>query len=315
MVGAWNSEMNRLFARQFGVVSARQLSEVGAAERTIRRMTANGSLMTVLPGVFRSPAWPMGRQQLMVAGCLRNSSAALSFTTAGQIHGLRKMFDDRVHLLVPHGASPALPGIVVHRCRRIDPEDIVELGNGIRVTSVPRTLFDVGGVIGYKRVISALENALDKKLVDLDAMSEVTRRLYHRRRPGSREIRLALTARGDWSAALQSDLEVQVLRAIRKAGLPTPCIQYEVSFEDGHRIRFDFAWPHVRIALEVDHSFWHAGSEESRRDKRRDRKVAALGWRTLRITEDDVLSGLEGVMLDVVAAIEAAERFLGEKSA
>ena len=297
------------------MISARQLIEKGCSERTIRRMASEGALQTVLPGVFRSPSWPMGREQLMVAGCLRNSAAALAFTTAGQIHGLRKMFDDRVHLLVPHGSSPDLPGLVVHRCRKIDPEDIVPLGNGMRVTSVARTLFDVGGVIGHRRVVSALENALDRKLVNMDAMSEVTLRLFHRRRPGSREIRSALLARSDWTSALQSDLEVRVLAAIRRAGLPMPVVQYELSFEDGHIVRFDFAWPHIRVALEVDHSFWHVGSEESRKDKQRDRKVATLSWQTLRITEDDVRVGLDGVMLDLAAIIRAAEIFMGVKSA
>lgn len=297
------------------MISARQLIEKGCSERTIRRMASEGALQTVLPGVFRSPSWPMGREQLMVAGCLRNSAAALAFTTAGQIHGLRKMFDDRVHLLVPHGSSPDLPGLVVHRCRKIDPEDIVPLGNGMRVTSVARTLFDVGGVIGHRRVVSALENALDRKLVNMDTMSEVTLRLFHRRRPGSREIRSALLARSDWTSALQSDLEVRVLAAIRRAGLPMPVVQYELSFEDGHIVRFDFAWPHIRVALEVDHSFWHVGSEESRKDKQRDRKVATLSWQTLRITEDDVRVGLDGVMLDLAAIIRAAEIFMGVKSA
>jgi predicted transcriptional regulator of viral defense system len=315
MANIWKADMNHLFSQQFGMISARQLIEKGCSERTIRRMASEGALQTVLPGVFRSPSWPMGREQLMVAGCLRNSAAALAFTTAGQIHGLRKMFDDRVHLLVPHGSSPDLPGLVVHRCRKIDPEDVVPLGNGMRVTSVARTLFDVGGVIGHRRVVSALENALDRKLVNMDAMSEVTLRLFHRRRPGSREIRSALLARSDWTSALQSDLEVRVLAAIRRAGLPMPVVQYELSFEDGHIVRFDFAWPHIRVALEVDHSFWHVGSEESRNDKQRDRKVATLSWQTLRITEDDVRVGLDGVMLDLAAIIRAAEIFMGVKSA
>jgi predicted transcriptional regulator of viral defense system len=315
MANIWKADMNHLFSQQFGMISARQLIEKGCSERTIRRMASEGALQTVLPGVFRSPSWPMGREQLMVAGCLRNSAAALAFTTAGQIHGLRKMFDDRVHLLVPHGSSPDLPGLVVHRCRKIDPEDIVPLGNGMRVTSVARTLFDVGGVIGHRRVVSALENALDRKLVNMDAMSEVTLRLFHRRRPGSREIRSALMARSDWTSALQSDLEVRVLAAIRRAGLPMPVVQYELFIEDGHIVRFDFAWPHIRVALEVDHSFWHVGSEESRKDKQRDRKVATLSWQTLRITEDDVSVGLDGVMLDLAAVIRAAEIFMGVKSA
>ena len=315
MANIWKADMNHLFSQQFGMISARQLIEKGCSERTIRRMASEGALQTVLPGVFRSPSWPMGREQLMVAGCLRNSDAALAFTTAGQIHGLRKMFDDRVHLLVPHGSSPELPGLVVHRCRKINPEDVVPLGNGMRVTSVARTLFDVGGVIGHRRVVSALENAIDRKLVNMEAMSEVTLRLFHRRRPGSREIRSALLARSDWTSALQSDLEVRVLAAIRRAGVPMPVVQYELSFEDGHIVRFDFAWPHIRVALEVDHSFWHVGSEESRKDKQRDRKVATLNWQTLRITEDDVRVGLDGVMLDLAAIIRAAEIFMGVKSA
>jgi very-short-patch-repair endonuclease len=306
MASIWKANVNQLFSRQSGMISTRQLIEIGVSERTIRRMSTEGNLVTVLPGVFRSPAWPMGRDQLMVAGCLRNSSASLAFTTAGQIHGLRQMFDHRVHLLVPHGASPLLPGLVVHRCRNIDQGDVIDLGNGMRVTSVARTLFDVGGVVGHRRVVSSLENALDRKLVDIDAISEVTLRLFHRRRPGAKEIRSALLAREEWSSALQSDLEVKVLSAIRRAGLPMPHVQYELSFEDGHIVRFDFAWPHVRIALEVDHSFWHAGSEESRKDKSRDRKVAALGWQTLRITEEDVRIGLDGVMADLVAVIRTA---------
>jgi very-short-patch-repair endonuclease len=88
-----------------------------------------------------------------------------------------------------------------------------------------------------------------------------------------------------------------------------PDVQYKLRFEDGHIVRFDFAWPHVRVALEVDHSFWHAGSEESRKDKSRDRKVAALGWQTLRITEEDVRIGLDGVMADLAAVIGTATTF------
>ncbi|MEY3091498.1 MAG: hypothetical protein RIU67_281 [Actinomycetota bacterium] len=292
----WRPEVNELFARQHGVVSLSQLRAIGVSERSIRRMVSRREVEILLPGVFRSTAWPTSREQLMHAACLRNPRVAIGFTTAGQIHGLRKMSDPRVHVLVPHGSSPELEGVVVHRCRRIDDEDLVTCGDGLRVTSVPRTLFDVGGVIGYRRVSSALENALDTGIVSLADLAATTTRLYHRRRPGSREIRAVLSQRSEWSAAVQSDLEHRVLEAIRLGGVRTPKLQHNLECPDGRLVRLDFAWLAEQVALEVDHSFWHAGSAESRKDKSRDRQLALMGWLTVRLTEDDVRDGVATVV-------------------
>jgi len=301
----WRRNLLERVAAQSGVVTLRHLRESGCDQRTVERLIAAGEYRAVLPGVFLSAAWPLGREQMKIAACARNPSAVLAFTTAGQEWGLRKMLDERVHVLVPHGASPVMDGVVVHRCRRIDAHDVVARGELIRVTSVARTLFDVGGVIGVAGVRSALENALDRELVTLDDVAECVQRLFHRRRPGSRQIQHVLKSKGEWSAAVQSDLENRVLRAIHRVGLPTPTIQHVVPLDDGTSVRFDFAWPHAKVALEVDHSFWHAGSAESRSDKRRDRRVAALGWVTLRITEDDVRAGLDACLADVRAALDA----------
>ena len=302
-LGTGSRDIDLTIARQSGIVTLEQLMNESMSQRSVRRLAADGILVPVFPGVFRSATWPMGRDQLMMAGCLRNPEAALAFTTAGQLHGLRKMRDDRVHLLLSHGRSPDLPGITVHRCRQIATDDVVDLGDGRRVTSVARTLFDVGAIIGRHRVLSALEHALDRQLVTLAQVSDTTLRLFHKRRPGSREIRSALATRSAWTSAVQSDLELRVLQAIQRCGLPIPAVQYELAFEDGSLIRFDFAWPEENVGLEVDHSFWHAGSEESRRDKRRDRRAAEAGWTTIRVTEDDVATGLDGVMQEIATVI------------
>lgn len=307
-LGSGNCEVDGLIAQQSGIISLEQLTDRGVSLRSVRRLVGRGSLVVVFPGVYRSATWPHGRDQLMVAGCLRNPGSALAYTTAGQIHGLRKMHDDRVHFLLPHGSSPNLPGVIVHRCRKIDTEDVIDLGAGIRVTSIARTLFDVGAVIGRHRLLSALEHAVDKNLVSMAQISETTLRLFHKRRPGSREIKNVLAIRSAWSSALQSDLELQVLRAIRRHGLPTPRVQHELTLPGGMTIRFDFAWPTALVSLEVDHSFWHAGSEESRRDKRRDRLAAQEGWITIRITEDDVLAGLDGVMKELAEVVARRTR-------
>lgn len=309
---AWKPKLRELLATQSGVVSLQQTRELGCPPTSRERLVSSGQFEVVLPGVYRSTTWPMGRDQLKVAACLRNPLAALAFTTAGQEWGLRRMQDDRVHVLVPHGSSPELQGIVVHRCRKIDPVDLVERPGGIRITTVARTLFDVGAVVGGFKLESAVEQALDKKLVAFDDIAEAVQRLFHKRRPGSLEIRRVINSRVDWSQAVQSELELRVLRMMRRLEFPEPTIQHSVIDLDGRTIRFDFAWPHLKVALEVDHSFWHAGSDESRHDKSRDRRAALLGWKTLRLTEDDVNKNLENVLLEVVAILRAELAKLGK---
>jgi len=99
---------------------------------------------------------------------------------------------------------------------------------------------------------------------------------------------------------------------MRKLGFPEPTIQHSIRDKDGRTIRFDFAWPHVQIALEVDHSFWHSGSDESRQDKGRDRRAALLGWQTLRLTEDDVNTKLENVLAEILVILRFEVTKLGK---
>ena len=308
----WKPKLRELLASQSGIVSLKQTRELGCPSTSRERLVTSGQLSVVLPGIYRSTTWPMGRDQLKVAACLRNPCAALAFTTAGQEWGLRRMQDERVHVLVPHGSSPVLEGIVVHRCRKIDPIDLVERPGGIRVTSVARTLFDVGAVVGTFKLESALEQALDKELVRFDELADSVQRLFHKRRPGSREIRKVINSRSDWSDSVQSELELRVLRMMKKLGFPEPEVQFVLRSADGSVIRFDFAWPDVKLALEIDHSFWHAGSAESRKDKGRDRRAALLGWHTLRLTEDDVNLSLEKVMAEVLLILRTERAKLGK---
>ena len=102
-----------------------------------------------------------------------------------------------------------------------------------------------------------------------------------------------------WRAAMQSELETRVLTEIRRQGLPTPAVQMSYLLPTGGRIRLDFAWPRHKVALEVDHPFWHAGAIESHRDKRRDLKMSTVGWQTLRITDLDVSAALAASIRDV----------------
>jgi leucyl-tRNA synthetase len=67
----------------------------------------------------------------------------------------------------------------------------------------------------------------------------------------------------------------------------------------------DFAATKARLVVEVDGS-----SHEDREhfDAQRDRALAALGWYVLRVTEQDVMSDLEAVLLRILAAAASRPR-------
>ncbi|WP_269228012.1 hypothetical protein, partial [Escherichia coli] len=142
-------EANTWLAQHHGVIPVATLLAFGASRRTIYRHAERLRWVPILPGVLLSSHWPIGRLQLMAAACARNDGAAIAFTTAATEWAARRLPpDDAVHVLVPHGRSPQMDGIVVHRCRRIDPVDVVVRPDGIRLTSPPRTLFDCADILG-----------------------------------------------------------------------------------------------------------------------------------------------------------------------
>jgi very-short-patch-repair endonuclease len=296
----WKSATNRYLSAHLGVISTTRLLEIGCPKRTLANLVSDGELVTMLPGVFRSSQWPCGRDQLLAAVCARNPAAMIGFTTAGQEWGIRRMRDPWVHALVPHGRSPEMEGVIVHRCRRVDPVDIVQRPDGIRLTSPPRTIFDSADMLGFEATASALEQLLNEQRVTFGTISDTVQRLYHPQRPGSITMLAVIRSRPMWRAALQSDLEVRVLQEMTRQQLSPPVPQFRVRLPGyDHDIAIDFAWPSVKLAIEVDHPAWHAGALDSHADKGRDRKLTAAGWTTSRITDIDIAGGLPDAVADI----------------
>ena len=300
MSSSWRRSMDAWFSTHLGIISVAKLVEFGCGERNIAQMVERKELVTMMPGVFRSAQWPSNREQILAAVCARNLAAMIGFTTAGQEWDLRRMIDPRVHVLVPHGRSPEMEGVVVHRCRRIDPVDIVQRPDGIRLSSPPRTIFDSADMIGAEATASVLEQLLNERKVTFGTISDTVQRLYHPLRPGARTMLAVVRSRPAWQAALQSDLEVKVLEEVSRQSLPEPATQFPMRLPGRDRdIAIDFAWPALQLAVEVDHPAWHDGATDSHADKGRDRKLATIGWTSARITDIDVNGGLREAVADI----------------
>ncbi len=292
--------LDHWLAGHAGVVSQPALLSMGFSSSAAHRLLGGERFEQLVRGIYRSLAFPQGREQLMVAACLHVPDGAIGFTTAGQMLGYRRMSDPRVHFLVPHGSSPRIPGVVVHRCRKIDPVDLAgRRTDGIRLTSPPRTLHDAASIIGADGTESAIEQALAERWCTIETLMATSRRLYHCNRPGSAIFERVIASRPAWRGIARSDLERTVRTAIAAAGLPAPEVNLKMVLPNGDPIEIDLAWPAWLVAVEVDHPFWHDVSAAIARDKRRDRKLQALGWTTPRLTQHDVDHALTDAIGDL----------------
>lgn len=63
--------------------------------------------------------------------------------------------------------------------------------------------------------------------------------------------------------------------------------EYRFDAELGRKHRFDFAWPGVKVAVEVDGNAWHVkggGRHGTDSDREKLNIAASLGWRVLRFS-------------------------------
>jgi very-short-patch-repair endonuclease len=294
----------RAIARCHGVVTGKQLRGLGLSNRQIVCLLDNGQLIAERKGVFRHAAAPRTLDQRLALACAVSPSVAISHQSAGRKRGLRRLGrDQRLHATIPGRSHLRIPGVVVHRSHLILPTDVVEQDDGIRITSVERTIFDLANVVSVHALESIIEQAIHDELCSISSLRVLGSRLCRQGRNGSERFRQVLDSRPEWWTAVDTDLELRLEQAIVDAGLPRPIRQFEITLPDGSAIHPDFYWPDPPTALEVDHSSWHGGREEQTYDKWRDRQLTRLRVRPVRVSEDDIRFRLETVIADLAAVL------------
>jgi very-short-patch-repair endonuclease len=159
--------------------------------------------------------------------------------------------------------------------------------DGIPVTRPIRTFIDLGVVLPPDELEQVLNEGIRRKLLSVPA---IARRLeeFGPMRRGTAVVQEVLSRQQPGRRAPESVLETRFLQLIRSAGLPEPVPQFQVRLGDGTAVRLDFAYPDRRIAIELDGAAFHSGELAEQRDRRRDTRLGALGWRVLRFGWDDV---------------------------
>jgi hypothetical protein len=93
--------------------------------------------------------------------------------------------DELIHISVPasehdpRNPLPHVPGIVIHYVPDLHPDD-VEVVNGLRVTSLARTLIDLGEDLEYEELLATFYRARDMGQLDLEKLVETRARVEWR---------------------------------------------------------------------------------------------------------------------------------------
>lgn len=225
-----------LATRQHGVVTHRQLVDLGFGTRWIERRMAEGRFEALHRDVYsvghsRLP----GKGRWWAAVLAYGPGTVLSHYSAAVLWGIRRRRTGPIHVNAFLGwqGTGRRPGIWLHRCKLRAEETTSH--EGIPVTTVARTLFDLAEVVPFEDLKKTAEAADRRNLLQLRELEGICERSRGRRalRPVRRLLgELAPPDEG------RSPLEIRFAAFVREHRLPAPFQNVDVL---GHEV--DALWP------------------------------------------------------------------------
>lgn len=260
--------------------------------------------MRVFRSVYRDAAFPVtARQKLVAASIWGGEGTVVSHRAAAAEWGLDGVECRAVEITMPSPRRSPFSDLVVHRSTDLSAADRTRLGI-LTITSVTRTLIDLGSCEKTPVVELALDSALRRGLTTTDRLTGRLEAMSSRGRAGPAVLRALLGARSGAAGASESALETMFATLIRRSRLPIPIAQYVVGDDEGRAVaRVDFAYPDRRLAVELDGYRYHHGRRIWQRDIHRRSALAAMGWRVMHFSYDDVKSQPDGVVLALRRAL------------
>jgi hypothetical protein len=280
----------RLAHRQHGRVARRQLLSLGLGADAIDYRLARSRLHQVYVGVYAvGHDTPTREGNWMAAVLAGGEGAVLSHRDAAALWGIRLHGRSVIEVTTPRGQHPRR-GIQFHRSSL--PPDEVTTKDGIPVTTVSRTLFDLATVLRPRQLERALNEAEIRHLWDELSLLDLLGR--YPRRAGSCAVRAVLEARNAGAKTIRSDLELEFLEFVDAAGLPEPRLNADV---EGFEV--DAVWRRERVVVELDSRTFHLTAAAFEQDRERDRILQAAGWRPIRVTSKQLRHAPDRLQADL----------------
>ncbi len=274
-----------------------ELLRFGLNSRRIKKLVDSDELHRLRYGCYiRSDKWnalgPGRRARVRIFahahGTLTTSTGGFIYShlSAARLHGLFVWgVDDKVHIL--HRARPSSDrwGKDVRGHKESFTEDDVVPVQGLRATTLDRTIFDCARMLSYPKALVIMDHGL-RVGADINALADLAAASSGKR--GVRTLRKALANADPRSESAGETLTRELLQRLR---IKPPQPQFEVPSRLG-RHRMDFAWEEEKLALEFDgrtkYFDFNPTDEVIFQERRREKALVEEGWRFIRIEWKDL---------------------------
>jgi hypothetical protein len=284
--------------RQEGVVSRRQLHDLGLNDKQIGRREQGGDLHLIYEDV-----WAVGHRNISPLGHLIAAvfscgpDCFLSHRTAAAVHGLRKIDKRAIDVTVIGGYRPRRRRLAVHCTVRTPAPTEVRTRGLLRFSSVARMFVEIAKTETDAELDRLITLAVRKRLLHIEAIEQVLER--HARRPGSGRLKRAL-ARYRPQPDRKSELERGFDAWLQQhPDIPKPVCNVHIA---GWEI--DCWWPEQRVALELDGRPYHIAVQDMDRDRLKDIKLQRIGIKPMRVTDFRFEHDRRGVHDDLRALLQ-----------
>jgi very-short-patch-repair endonuclease len=215
----------------------------------------------------------------MAAVLASGPDAMLSHQTAAALWGLRGYSSGAIHVTLPR-KSTSTKRIRRHFSEVQNDERTAE--EGIPVTSVHRTIFDLAATASVDDVVAMIKEAEYLNRWDRLSFPELLGRYPGKR--GSRKVRFALDRiTEEPPGRKRSKLEERFAPFLRRHHLSSPRFNHWI-FLGSKRYLVDCYWPQLRLIVELDGWEGHSTRSAFQDDRARDRALHAAGYSVIHLT-------------------------------
>jgi very-short-patch-repair endonuclease len=280
-----------LLSEQDGALTTAQALAAGLSSRQLRTLVESG-WGRPFRGVFVAPAVADPFRSSVRAALLASPSAAAHGVTAARLHGLWGLSvwreSEQPQLILPAGQTfNPRQGLRLHTGLLEDDRVLVE---GFPAASLGRTVYHLSLALELDALVCVVDSATRRGWVPATGPVRGRRRL--------------LDAMALADVRSESALETHLRLLLVRAGLRPEVLQYELRVASGPPyVRFDFAWPSVRLAIEADGREYHDDPSALYRDRSKANAAMLDGWRVLRFTWFDIMRRPEWVLAAVRTAL------------
>jgi very-short-patch-repair endonuclease len=283
---------------QHGVATRSQLMQMGLSDDAIYRQTMAGRLHAVHAGVYavgHRLLTVRGKWMAAVLAC--GDKALLSHRAAAALWDIAPIPSGDIDVLVTGRSRGKRRGIRPHLVRSFDALDRTRR-EGIPVTGVARTLFDLAELLNPRQLRNAFERGERLRLLDVRDVERLCENGTGRR--GLRTQRALIAAR-----AIPPNTNEGLEREFRDF-----CDEYRLELPVFNAVigpyTVDAVWQRQRLIVELDSRAYHDNTAAFEQDRARDIDLQVWGYRVLRITAKRLREEPAAVAAAIRALLNAA---------